>query len=149
MGSESVTRWAIAVRVLGVLSAVLLTIVILEGRTLRRARAELQELRTEREQAKTSMASSWAHQSVDELRQTVHWLDEFYADPERGFGRSGGLCAGGRVDAPAIATSASGFLSARASGASVSASIATVKTGILRTDAYRAVHPDLALPAGK
>jgi hypothetical protein len=45
---DSVTRWANAVRLLALLSAVLMTITVLEGWTLRRARAELQQLRTER-----------------------------------------------------------------------------------------------------
>jgi hypothetical protein len=38
-------RWVLAVRVLAVLSAILLTIAIAEGRALRAARAELQQLR--------------------------------------------------------------------------------------------------------
>lgn len=139
---EAVTRWAMAVRVLAVLSAVLMTVVILEGWTLRRARAEMQQLRTEREQMKAGIAASWARQSVDELNQAIRWLDGFYAEPERGLGRAAGLCSAGRLDDQAIASGVSGFLTARASGASVSTAIDTVRTSIVRTDAYRAVHPE-------
>jgi hypothetical protein len=38
-------RWVLAVRVLAVVSAILLTFAIVEGRALRAARAELQQLR--------------------------------------------------------------------------------------------------------
>jgi hypothetical protein len=141
---ESVTRWANTVRLLSLLSAVLMTVAILEAWTLRRARAELQQLRTEREETKRAIAAGWGRQSAEELRQAVQWLDGFYAEPERGFGRKGGLCSDGRLDTDNLVPGVSGFLAARAGGASASASIETVRAGIVRTDAYRAVHPDLA-----
>jgi hypothetical protein len=43
---DSVARWALAVRVLALLSAVLVTLAIVEARALREARAELQQLRS-------------------------------------------------------------------------------------------------------
>jgi hypothetical protein len=43
---DPVERWVRAVRVLALLSVVLLIIAIAEGRALRNARAELQQLRT-------------------------------------------------------------------------------------------------------
>lgn len=46
MSADPDARWVLAVRVLAVISAVLLTIAIAEGRALRAARAELQQLRT-------------------------------------------------------------------------------------------------------
>jgi hypothetical protein len=141
---ESVTKWANAVRLLSLLSALLLTVAIVEAWTLRRARAELQQLRTEREQTKSAIAAGWGRQSVDELRQAVQWLDGFYAEPERGLRRAGGLCSGGRLDSDAIVSGVSGFLAARAAGGSASASIETVRAAIVRTDEYRALHTDLA-----
>jgi len=45
MAAEADTRWALAVRVLAVLSAVLLTIAVAEACALRDARGELQRLR--------------------------------------------------------------------------------------------------------
>ena len=46
MGVDPVARWAMAVRALALLSAVLLIIAVAEARALRNARAELQHLRT-------------------------------------------------------------------------------------------------------
>ena len=46
MAVDAVERWVRAVRVLALLSLVLLIIAIAEGRALRNARAELQQLRT-------------------------------------------------------------------------------------------------------
>lgn len=45
MTSDPVARWALAVRLLAVLSFVLLTFAIFEARALRAARGELQQLR--------------------------------------------------------------------------------------------------------
>ena len=147
MGSESEVRWARAVRVLGLLSAVLIIIAVLEAWTVRRARAELQQLRTEREQTKIHLASSEASQAIDELSRVLQWLDAFYAEPTQGFGRPGGLCSGGKLDGRSIAASLAGsYLPARAAGQSFDHAIAELKNAIRRTDAYRAVHPDLALP---
>ena len=45
MAADPDARWVLAVRVLAVISAVLLTIAVVEARALRAARAELQQLR--------------------------------------------------------------------------------------------------------
>jgi hypothetical protein len=51
MEAGTTGRCVIAVRVLALLSAVLIVLVILEGWALRRARAELQQLRSQRTEA--------------------------------------------------------------------------------------------------
>jgi hypothetical protein len=139
-----------AVRALALLSAVLVAVTVLEAGAIRRLRSELQVLRTEREEVKTGLASSWAQQSADDVGQAIRWLDSFYVDSGEGFARPGGLCAGGRLDDQAIARFAVGvFLPARAARRSVIDSIGAMKTAIRRTDAYRLAHPDLALPANE
>lgn len=45
MTRDPIARWVFAVRVLALVSAVLLTLAIVEARALRAARAELQQLR--------------------------------------------------------------------------------------------------------
>ena len=137
-----------AVRALALVSVMLAVVAVLEAGAIRRLRSELQVLRTEREEVKTGLASSWAQQSADDVGQAIRWLDSFYVDSEQGFARPGGLCAGGRLDDQAIVRSVAGvFLPARAAQRSVIDSIDAMKTAIRRTDAYRSVHPDLALPA--
>jgi hypothetical protein len=140
-------RWAIAVRVMAVLLAVLTLVAALEARAVRRARAEQQALRSERDAMKAGIAAGWTRQPIDELGQALRWLNDFYAEPSEGFGRAGGLCPDQRLDADSIATfAAGGFLAARASGLSMESSIEAMKTAILRTDAFRAVQPARALP---
>ena len=136
-----------AVRALALVSAVLVVVMVLEAGAIRRLRSELQVLRTEREDVKAGLASTWARQSVDEADQAIRWLDSFYVDNEQGFARPGGLCSGGKLDDQDIARLAVGvFLPARAANNSVTESIDAMKTAIRRTDTYRAIHPDLALP---
>jgi hypothetical protein len=151
MASAEDTPWSLAIRVLTLLSVVLLIVVFLEARTVREARAELQQLRTEREQTKASTAAAWARQPLDEAGSAVRWLDGFYGEPAEGFGRKGGLCAEGRLDDRAITSYlVGGFLAARGGGKSYDASIAAMRALIVQGDAYRAVHPELAAqPADK
>ena len=147
MSAPEATPWTLAVRILAVLSGVLLVVVVLEARTVRLARAELQQLRTEREQARTAVLSTWAHQPTSEIDSAIRWLDEFYSEPSEGFGRRGGLCANGKLAHDAITSYLIGaFLSARGEGKSYDASIATMRAAIVRSDDYRAAHPDLAAP---
>ena len=146
MQSMTEARWAMAVRALALLSAVLVVVTALEAGAIRRLRSELQVVRAEREEVKAGMASVWAKQSVEELDQAIRWLDSFYVD-EQGFARPGGLCAGGQLDAQPIARFTLGaYLPARAAKRSVPDSIDAMKTAIRRTDAYRSVHPNSALP---
>ncbi len=148
MNTQSEARWATAVRVLALASVLLLVVAVLEGAAIRRLRAELQGLRTEREEVKTGLASTWARQSIDDVGDAIRWLDSFYKDSTQGFAAADGLCSDGKVDDQAIARFAVGvFLPARASKQSVPDSIDAMKTAIRRTPAYRSVHPDLALPA--
>ena len=150
MNAKAEARWAMAVRALALVSTVLIVVTVLEAGAIRRLRSELQLLRTEREEVKTGLASPWAQQSVDDVGQAIRWLDSFYMDSEQGFARPGGLCAGGKLDDQAIARYTVGaFLPARATKRSVIDSIDAMKTAIRRTDAYRSVHPDLALPASE
>jgi hypothetical protein len=150
MNAKAEVRWAMAVRALALVSTVLLVVTVLEAGAIRRLRAELQTLRTEREEVKTGLASPWAQQSADDVGQAIRWLDSFYVDSEQGFARPGGLCAGGKLDDQTIARYTVGaFLPARAAKRSVIDAIDAMKTAIRRTDAYRSVHPDLALPANE
>jgi hypothetical protein len=145
MPSDDVKRWALAVRVLAVLSTLMLVTIVLEARTLRQARAELQQLRLEREQANTRAMEPWARQSTRETSDALRWLDTFYSDSTEGLGRLGGLCAGGKLNTDAITSHLfDGFVRARAEGKSYDAAVAEMKTSITNTDAYRAVHPDLS-----
>ena len=140
MPSDEVRRWALAVRVLTVLSTLLLVIVALEARTLRQARAELQQVRSEREQANTG---AMERQSTRETGDALRWLDTFYSDSTEGFGRRGGLCAEGKLNTDAITSYLLDvFVKTRAEGKSFEAAVAAMKTSITTTDAYRAVHPD-------
>ena len=150
MNAKAEDRWAMAVRALALVSTVLVVVTVLEAGAIRRLRSELQVLRTEREEVKTGLASRWAQQSADDVGLAIRWLDSFYVDSEQGFARPGGLCAGGKLDDQAIARYTVGtFLPARAAKRSVPDSIDAIKTAIRRTDAYRSIHPDLALPANE
>ena len=145
--TSDVRRWAVAFRALAVVSLFLLVAAILEARTIRRARSEIQSLRTERDAVAASITSAWTRLPVDDLGRAIRWLDKFHRDPTEGFGRPAGLCAPGRVDDQAIAAAlGAAFLPARASGKPFDAAIATVRDQIVGTDQYRAVHPDLAPP---
>ena len=147
MNAKAEARWAMAVRVLALVSAMLVVMTVLEARAIRGLRSELQLLRAEREDVKAGLASTWAQQSIDEVGQAIRWLDSFYMDAREGFARPGGLCAGGMLDDQPIARLTIGtFLPERAAGHPVADSIDAMKTAIRRTDAYRSVHPDLALP---
>jgi hypothetical protein len=140
--------WATAVRILALTAIVSATVAALEAKSIRSLRAELQTLRTEREAAKAGVSAAWAAQSIGELNQAIRWMDNFYADSTEGFGRPGGLCAAGRLNDEALARFTIGaFLPARAARQPVSDSIEAMKTAIRRTDEYRTIHPDLALPA--
>jgi len=142
---SSDTRWTTAVRLLALLSLVLAFAAIMEGRTVRRARAELQQLRTEREEAKVALTSTWARQSLDELRHAIGGLDDFYANTTEGFGRAGGLCAGGHLGAEPIMTFALGaYLRTRAAGGSSVAASDAMNAALRAAPEYRAIHPDLA-----
>jgi hypothetical protein len=148
MSSKAEARWAMAVRGLALVSVLAMVVAGLEAAAIRRLRSELQLLRTEREEVKAGLAAAWAQQSVDEAGQAIGWLDSFYVDADQGFARPGGLCAGGKLDDRAITRFVFGaFLPARAARRSVSDSIDDMKTAIRRTDEYRALHSDLALPA--
>lgn len=129
-GSTVERRWAMAIRVLGLLSAVLLIIAVLEARTIRLARAELQQLR---DGARDRSAAAVV--PPGELRKAVRWLDTYYADPA-GLGVAGGLCPSGRLDDEAIATFVGGaFLPARAAGRPFEDAVAVMKAAVLASGA--------------
>jgi hypothetical protein len=136
-----------AVRALALVSALLIVTSVLEAGAIRRLRSELQGIRAEREAVKAGLTAVWAQQSVDEVGLAIRWLDSFYAESDQGFARPGGLCSGGSLDNQAIARFTIGvFLPARAAKQSMTDSIDAMKTAIRRTDAYRSIHPELALP---
>lgn len=141
MTADSNARWANAVRVLALTSTLLLVIAVLEGWAIRRARVELQQLRSEADRGRAALVADWTRQSMDEIGDAVKWLDDFYRDPADGFGRVGGLCPGGTLDAQALTTNLFGvFLPARASGQSMDASLLAMKDALTKSDAYRARH---------
>ena len=147
MNAKTEDRWAIAVRVMVLVATVSSITAVLEARAIRGLRSELQTLRSEREQAKAGVNKTWAAQSADEFGEALRWLNGFYGDTAEGFGRAGGLCAGGELNTSAIARFAvESFLPARAARRSMLESLDAMRTAIRRTDEYRAVHPDLALP---
>jgi hypothetical protein len=147
MNQMTEARWATAVRVLALLTAVSIVTAALEAKAIRGLRSEQQMLRTAREEAKAGIDASWAAMSADELEGSIRWLNTFYRDAGEGFGQPGGLCAAGELNARDLARFAAGaFLPARASGQSMAESIDTMKTAIRRTAEYRALHPDLGLP---
>ena len=136
-GTTSEQRWAGAVRVLGLLSLVLLVMTVFEARSLRLARAELQQLRD----ARRARPVGTTPVQVDDLRTAVRWLDAAYADPASALGREGGLCAGGQLDADALATFVGGaFLPARLAGGSLDDAMATMKKAVAERGA-REVGP--------
>jgi hypothetical protein len=141
MHIDAEARWALAVRALALISALLLVIAVLEARTVREARSELQQLRAEREQVKAGISSAWAAQSRNEAAEAIRWIDDFYRDESEGFGMSGGLCAGGHVHEDVIVAQVMGvFLPARASGKSFDSALTLMKDALEETDAYRAAH---------
>jgi hypothetical protein len=120
-------------RFITLIAAISIVVAVLEGRTVRQARAELQQLRSERAQVQAGVATAWKAQSLDEMRRALRAADDFLADPSEGLGRAGGLCAGGRLDDDALVTSVFGtFLASRAEGKSFDASIRAMKD-----EAYR------------
>jgi hypothetical protein len=136
-----------AVRALALISALLLVVAGLEAESIRRLRSELQLVLAEHD-PKAGLIQARAQQSADEVDEAIRWLDSFYQDSDQGFARPGGLCAGGKLDdAPIARFAVTAFLSARAARYSVPDSIDAMKSAIRRTEAYRSVHPDLALPA--
>ena len=139
---SSDARWATSVRVLAVVSALLLVVTVLEARAVRQARAELQQLRSEREQVKSGIASEWTRQSGQEFGQALRWLDEFSADVPDGLGVRGGLCPGGRLsEGPIVAFAVGEYVPARASGLSSTGAIDAMRKAILKSDAFRVAHP--------
>jgi hypothetical protein len=139
MTADSNARWANAVRVLALTSTLLLVIAVLEGCAIRRARVELQQLRSEADRGRATLVADWTRQSMNEIGEAIKWLDDFYRDPADGFGRTGGLCPGGTLDEHALTTSLFGvFLPARASGQSMDASLQQMKDALTQSDAYRA-----------
>jgi hypothetical protein len=142
MTAGSDARWATVVRVLALTSTLLLVIAVLEGCAIRRARSELQQLRSDADRGRSALVSDWTRQSVDEAGDAVKWLDDFYRDPADGFGRAGGLCPGGTLDERALTGNVFGvFLPARAAGKSMDASLQDMKDALTNSDAYRARRP--------
>lgn len=135
-------RWAWAVRVLALACVGLFAIVTFEARTIRATRAELQALRAERAQSIEAVQAQWARQAAADEVTALRRLDVFMEEPTEGFGRSGGLCAGGRVNDRAIADFAvAAFLTARGQGQSIERASESMLAAIRATDEYRAVHP--------
>lgn len=120
-------------RLITLIAVLAVAVAVLEGRAVRHARAELEQLRSERSQAQAGVAAAWKAQAIDEVRRAIRAADDFFAEPNDGIGRAGGLCPGGRLDDDALVTSVFGtFLTSRAEGKSFDASIRTMKDEIYR-----------------
>ncbi|MEO7192226.1 MAG: hypothetical protein ABI051_14335 [Vicinamibacterales bacterium] len=132
-------------RVLAAVTAVLIIVSVREAVTIRRARAELQQLRIERDKIKAGVVTAWTAQPVVEVGEVLRGLNTFYADSAEGFGRLGGLCHDGKLDErPLLDYLFGSYLPARASGQSVEVALRVMNTAIIESDAYRLIHPDLA-----
>ena len=80
-----------------------------------------------------------------EVRRAIAGVNHFYADPQEGLGRAGGLYAGGSLNAqPILDFVLDAYVPARARGRSVAAAAEAMNTAIRSTDDYRAVHPNQA-----
>ena len=135
-------RWTWTVRVLAVVALVLLVVVTFEARTIRAARAEIEALRSERAHGIEAVQAQWARLAAADELIALRRLDAFIAEPTDGLGRSGGLCASGRLNDRAIADFAvAAFLTARGQGQSIERASETMLAAIRQTDEYRAVHP--------
>jgi hypothetical protein len=146
--SSAEMRWSTAIRALALVAGVLLIVAGVEARALRQARSELQALRGERAQAQSAVLSKWTEASLGEVDHALRWLNTFYAEPTEGFGQTGGLCNGNKLDDGAITTYVvGGFLPARASGQSYEASLAAMRASIENTEQYRTLHPAPPRPA--
>ena len=123
--------WALAVRVLALLSAVLIAIAGLEARTIRRLRSDVQQLRNERDQHTAGVISAWTRQPAEELGEAVRSLDRFFAEPGEGVGRPGGLCPDSHLDDQAIVRYIGGeFLPARAAGRTLNQAIEGMRAAV-------------------
>lgn len=124
-------RWALAVRVLALLSAVLVAIAGLEARTIRRLRSDVQQLRNERDQQASGVISAWTRAPADELGEAVRSLDRIFAEPGEGVGRPGGLCRDSHLDDQAIVRYIGGeFLPARAAGRTLNQAIEKMNAAV-------------------
>jgi len=138
----SETRWAAAVRVLAMVSVLAVAVAVLEGLAVRRVRAELQQLRTERSDVQQGVAAAWAQQSRNEVTAALRQLDAFYADEIEGVGRPGGLCPEGRLDySPVVQYGLGTFIAERAQGHSVDVAMEAMQDAVRETDAFKAKHP--------
>ena len=137
------SSWATICRVLALVALFATAAATFEGVALNRARLEVQTLRNERDEVKSGLASEWAKQSRDEVSRAIAGVNDFYADPQEGLGRAGGLCAGGSLNAqPILDFVLDAYVPARARGRSVAAAAEAMNTAIRSTDDYRAVHPN-------
>jgi hypothetical protein len=135
-------RWATVVRVLALLATVLLVIAVLEARTIRLAKAELQRLRDDARQH----AAAREVVGPEELGIALRRLDLLYGRPGGELGLPGGLCSGGRLDDAAISAFVGGaFLPARLAGRPIDEALAAMDSAVLasglRGDAGRARQP--------
>lgn len=133
-------HWARWVRGLGLLSGVLLVFAAAEGYTIRAARAEIAQLRAEREEVRAGVAKTWTAMTADDFVQAGKWLDRHIAHQDY-LQRAGGLCGTGQPDFDAMATYMLGhYAPERAAGRSHDAGIEAMRQAMLNSEEWKQKH---------
>ena len=132
--------WSRWVRGLGLLSGVLLIFAIAEGRTIREARAEIAQLRAERDQVRAGVAKTWTSMPAADFVQAGKWLDRHIAHQDY-LQRTGGLCGPGQPDFDAMAEFMLGhYVPERAAGRSHDAGIEAMRQAMLNSEEWKQKH---------
>jgi len=137
---RTAAHWARWVRALGLLSGVLLIFAIAEARTIREARAEIAQLRAERDQVRAGVAKTWTAMPVADFVQAGKWLDRHIAHQDY-LQRTGGLCGAGQPDFDAMAIYMLGhYVPERAAGRSHDAGIEAMRQAMLNSEEWKQKH---------
>jgi len=133
-------HWARWVRGLGLLSGVLLVFAAAEGYTIRAARAEIAQLRAEREEVRAGVAKTWTAMPAGDFVQAGKWLDRHIAHQDY-LQRAGGLCGTGQPDFDAMAAYMLGhYAPERAAGRSHDAGIEAMRQAMLNSEEWKQKH---------
>lgn len=138
---RTATHWARWVRGLGLLAGVLAIVAAAEGFTIRAARAEIAQLRAERDQARTGVASKWTAMPSEDFVAAGKWLDRHSAHPDY-LVRAGGLCGTGQPDFEAMADYLlEHYAVERAAGRSHDAGLEAMRQAMMASDEWKEKHP--------
>ena len=138
---QTAAYWARWVRGLGLLSGLLLIFAIAEARTIRAARAEITQLRAERDEVRAGVAKTWMAMPAGDFVEAGKWLDRHIAHQDY-LQRSGGLCGTGQPDFKAMADYMLGhYAPERAAGRSHDAGIEAMRQAMLNSEEWKQKHP--------